>query len=68
MAPGAAGALGVIEGGTTSTTVPEMATIYIDVRYKDPEDYPGIMASVEAIAAQTFIEGTTTTVRFMEGI
>ena len=60
--------VGVIEGGTTSTTVPEMATIYIDVRYKDPEDYPAIMASVEAIAAQTFIEGTTTTVRFMEGI
>ena len=60
--------VGVIQGGTTSTTVPESAAIYIDVRYKDPDDYPGIMKSVEEIAGKTFIEGTTTTVRFMEGI
>lgn len=60
--------VGVIQGGTTSTTVPEEATIYIDVRYKDPDDYAWIMKSVEDIAAQTYIEGTTTTVRYMEGI
>ncbi len=60
--------VGVIQGGTTSTTVPEEATIYIDVRYKDPDDYAWIMKSVEEIAAKTYIEGTTTTVRYMEGI
>ncbi|MDF2571298.1 MAG: cpg2 [Sporomusa sp.] len=60
--------VGVIQGGTTSTTVPDYAKIFIDVRYKDPDDLPGIIKQVEAIAAKTYVEGTTTTAAFMDGI
>jgi glutamate carboxypeptidase len=60
--------VGVIQGGTTSTAVPDYAKIFIDVRYKDPDDLPGIIKQVEAVAAKTHIEGTTTQVAFMDGI
>lgn len=60
--------VGVIQGGTTSTSVPDYAKIFIDVRYKDPEDLPGIIKQVEVIASITYVEGTTTTIAFMDGI
>jgi len=60
--------VGVIEGGTTSTSVPDYAKIFIDVRYKDPKDLPGIIKQVEGVASRTYIEGTTSTVAFMDGI
>ena len=60
--------VGVIEGGTTSTAVPEYAKIFIDVRYKDPDDLPGILQQVEAIGAKTLIEGTSTKVALLDGI
>lgn len=60
--------VGVIQGGTTSTAVPDYAKIFIDVRYKDPDDLPNIITQLEKIAAVTYVEGTTTAVTFMEGI
>lgn len=60
--------VGVMQGGKTSTAVPDYAQMFIDVRYKDPDDLPGIMAQIEAVGAKTHVEGTTTRVEFMEGI
>ncbi len=60
--------VGVMQGGTTSTAVPDYAKIFIDVRYKNPDDLPEIMKQVEEVADKTYIEGTTTQVAFMDGI
>ncbi|MDU2066376.1 MAG: M20 family metallopeptidase [Sporomusaceae bacterium] len=60
--------VGVIQGGTTSTTVPEYAKVYIDVRYKDPDDLEEIMRQVQAVADDVHVPGTTSTVTYMEGI
>ena len=60
--------VGVIQGGTTSTAVPDYAKIYIDVRYKDPGDFAVFMKQIEEVAAQTYVAGTTTKVTYMEGI
>jgi glutamate carboxypeptidase len=60
--------VGVIQGGTTSTAVPDHAKIFIDVRYKDPDDLPGIITQLEKVAAAVYVEGTATTVTFMDGI
>lgn len=60
--------VGVIQGGKTSTAVPDYAKIFIDVRYKDPNDLPGIMAQVEEIGAKTYIEGTSTKVALLDGL
>lgn len=60
--------VGVIQGGTTSTAVPDYAQILIDVRYADPDDLPRITAHLEKIAAKTYVEGTSTTVVLRHGI
>ncbi|MHC1759228.1 MAG: M20 family metallopeptidase [Negativicutes bacterium] len=60
--------VGVMQGGKTSTAVPDYAKIDIDVRYKDPDDLPGILERLQAVGAKTYVEGTTTQVSFMEGI
>jgi glutamate carboxypeptidase len=60
--------VGVIQGGKTSTAVPDYAKIYIDVRYKDPDDLPGVIARVEEVAAKTYIEGTSTKVVMLDGL
>lgn len=60
--------VGVMQGGTTSTAVPDYAKIFIDVRYKDPDDLPGIIKQVEEVAARTYVEGTTATAAFMDGL
>lgn len=60
--------VGVIQGGTTSTAVPDYAKILIDVRYADPDDLPRITARLEKIAAKTYIEGTVATVALVNGI
>ncbi|MDR7868218.1 MAG: M20 family metallopeptidase [Sporomusaceae bacterium] len=60
--------VGVIQGGKTSTAVPDYAKIYIDVRYKDPDDLPGVIAQIEVIAAKTYIEGTSTSVAMLDGL
>lgn len=60
--------VGVIQGGTTSTAVPDYAKIYIDVRYKDPDDLPEILKQVEAVAAKVTVEGTSSTAVYMDGI
>lgn len=60
--------VGVMQGGTTSTAVPDYANISIDVRYKDPSDLPEIIKLVEEVADKIYVEGTTTTVALMDGI
>lgn len=60
--------VGVVQGGTTSTAVPDCARILIDVRYTDPDDLPRISERFERIAAKTYIEGTTTTSALLYGI
>ncbi|VBB06607.1 peptidase m20 [Lucifera butyrica] len=60
--------VGVMQGGTTSTAVPDYAKIFIDVRYKEPDDLPEIMKRIEDVGNKIYIEGTATTVTFMDGI
>ena len=60
--------VGVIQGGTTSTAVPDNAKIFIDVRYKDPDDLPEIIAQLETVAAATHVQGTTCQAVLMDGI
>ncbi len=60
--------VGVMQGGKTSTAVPDYAKIDIDVRYKDPDDLPGILERLQAVGTKTYVEGTATQVTFMEGI
>ena len=60
--------VGVMQGGKTSTAVPDYAKIDIDVRYKDPDDLPWILEQLQAVGANTYVAGTTTQVVFMEGI
>ena len=60
--------VGVMQGGKTSTAVPDYAKIDIDVRYKDPDDLPWILEQLQAVGEKTHIEGTSTKVVFMEGI
>ncbi|MDT8902595.1 M20 family metallopeptidase [Anaeroselena agilis] len=60
--------VGVIQGGTTSTAVPDHAKIFIDVRYKEPDDLPGVIARVEEVAAKTYIDGTSTKVVLLDGL
>lgn len=60
--------VGVMQGGKTSTAVPDYAKIDIDVRYKDPDDLPWILEQLQAVGAKTHVDGTTTQVIFMEGI
>ena len=60
--------VGVMQGGKTSTAVPDYAKIDIDVRYKDPDDLPWISEQLQAVGAKTNVDGTMTQVAFMEGI
>jgi glutamate carboxypeptidase len=60
--------VGVMQGGKTSTAVPDYAKIDIDVRYKEPDDLPEILEQVKAVGEKTYVDGTTTEVVFMEGI
>ncbi|MBP2638033.1 MAG: cpg2 [Firmicutes bacterium] len=60
--------VGVMQGGTTSTAVPEHAKIFIDVRYKNPDDLSYFMNQLEGVGNKTYIEGTSTTVTYMDGM
>lgn len=60
--------VGVMQGGKTSTAVPDYAKIDIDVRYKDPANFPDITRQLESVAAQVHIQGTNGSVKFMDGI
>ena len=59
--------VGVIQGGSVPNAVPDYAKVVIDVRYKNPEDLPGIQAQLEAIAAETHVAGTSATVTLNNG-
>lgn len=60
--------VGVIKGGIVMNAVPDHAEIEIDVRYLDPAELPGIKAKIEAVAARTYVEGTSTQVTQIPGI
>ena len=59
--------VGVIQGGSVPNAVPDYAKIDIDVRYRNPEDLPGITKQLEDIGAKTYVEGTSTTVIMKNG-
>lgn len=60
--------VGTIEGGTVPNAVPGNAKIVIDVRYMDPALLPDIRRQLEAVAAKTYVQGTTTSVTQTPGI
>lgn len=60
--------VGVIQGGTTSTAVPDYAKVLIDVRYMDPDHLPAISKRLETIAATTHLDGTTGSCKYIHGI
>ena len=60
--------VGVMQGGKTSTAVPDYAKIDIDVRYKDPDDLEWILGKLQQVADKTHVDGTTGKATFMEGI
>jgi glutamate carboxypeptidase len=60
--------VGVMQGGKTSTAVPDYAKIFIDVRYKNPDDLSYFMNQLEGVGNKTYIEGTSTTVTYMDGM
>lgn len=60
--------VGVMQGGKTSTAIPDYAKIFIDVRYKNPDNLPEFIKQLEDVGNKTYIEGTTTTVTFMDGM
>ena len=60
--------VGVIQGGTVPNAVPGYAKIIVDIRYLDPASLPGIRAQIEAVAAKTYVQGTSTTVTQVPGI
>lgn len=60
--------VGVMQGGKTSTAVPDYAKIDIDVRYKDPDDLSWILEQLQTVGEKMHIEGTSTKVVYMEGI
>lgn len=60
--------VGTIEGGTVPNAVPGHAKIVIDIRYLDPALLPDIQSQLEAVAAKTYVQGTTTTLTQTPGI
>lgn len=60
--------VGVIQGGTVKNSVPDYAKILVDIRYIDPSQKVEIKKMIEKVALKTYIEGTTTTISFTEGI
>lgn len=60
--------VGVIQGGSVENAVPDFARIVIDVRYSALDQINEIKRKIDAIAAETFIDGTTTTVSMILGI
>ena len=51
---------GVISGGTTSNTVPETCTFYVDVRFASHGQMKEAKRRVEEIASNVYVEGTHT--------
>lgn len=53
--------VGTIKGGTTSNTMPDFATMDIDVRCIKASAEKKFVAQLQAIAAKTYVDGTRTT-------
>lgn len=53
--------VGVIEGGTVANATPDYARIKIDVRFVTEDAMDKIGKQLEAVAAKTYVPGTTTT-------
>lgn len=50
--------VGVLQGGTTKNTVPDLARAELDLRYATAEDGARLYADLEAAAAAAAVEGT----------
>ena len=51
--------VGTVRGGTKRNIVPDSAEAWIDLRYDDPETGQEVFGEIEQIAAESFVEGTT---------
>jgi glutamate carboxypeptidase len=60
--------VGTIKGGIVRNGVPDYAKIEVDVRYLDPAQLDGIKEKLQAVAAKTYIDGTSTKVTMIPGI
>lgn len=60
--------VGIIKGGIVVNAVPDNAQIEVDVRYLDPAQLPTIKAKLAAVAAKTYVEGTSTELVHLPGI
>ncbi len=60
--------VGTIKGGIVRNGVPDHAKIEIDVRYLDPSQLDGINEKLQAVAAKTYVDGTSTKVAMIPGI
>ncbi|UCE85544.1 MAG: M20 family metallopeptidase [Deltaproteobacteria bacterium] len=54
--------VGTIEGGAKRNIVPERASAWVDLRYDDVASGEAMRRRIEAIAGETFVEGTETRV------
>ncbi len=57
--------IGTISGGTVPNAVPKHCEAVLDIRYSSREGGEVILKGVEEISKETFIEGTTTTLTFL---
>lgn len=58
----------VIQGGTVSNAIPDFCKAELDIRYNKVADMDEICQKVKDVCSQTFIEGTTTEVKFISSI
>ena len=59
--------VGLIQGGTVVNTVPDTASIQIDVRYLQPEYMEDIQRTLQQIAAKQYVPDTKTTLQKVAG-
>jgi len=53
--------MGVVSGGSASNVVADRATAELDLRYWENSEYDRVHARLEALCAEGFLEGVTTT-------
>ena len=58
----------VIRGGTVSNTIPDFCQIEVDSRFMHASDLEVIKQQITDVCAKTYVEGTTTTVEFLNSI
>ncbi len=58
----------VIRGGTVSNTIPDFCQIEVDARFTHASDVEAIKKQISEVCAKTYVDGTTTTVEFLNSI